>query len=249
VERLKLWSFSPEDSTTYWQYFRRPFFLLSFPNVIIAGFIFAFACTAGIVSFNTISEILTSPPYNWSTTSTGLVFLAALVGNVVGWATGTLSDQIVIRLARRNGGVKEPEMRLWTLGFSMVYTLLGYFLYGWGAQTGAHWMTIAFGVGCMIAHQVSACAIATAYAMECFPGVSGEMVVILAMCSSLINFAFSYSVQPFINAAGYGWTFTFFGLAVFASMAAAIPMIMYGKRWRIHCAPKYYGFVNENRVE
>jgi len=35
----------------------------------------------------------------------GLVFLAALVGNFVGWATGTLSDQIVTLLARRNGGV------------------------------------------------------------------------------------------------------------------------------------------------
>ncbi|KAH6680613.1 major facilitator superfamily domain-containing protein [Halenospora varia] len=249
IQRLQLWSYFVEGHTTYWQYFRRPFFLLSFPNVIIAGFIFAFGCTAGIVSFNTISEILTSPPYNWSTTSTGLVFLAALVGNIIGWATGTLSDQIVIRLARRNGGVKEPEMRLWTLGFSMVYSLLGYFLYGWGAQSGAHWMTIAFGVGCMIAHQVSACSIATAYAMECFPSVSGEMVVILAMCSSLINFAFSYSVQPFINAAGYGWTFTFFGLAVFASMVAAIPMIMYGKRWRIRCAPKYYRFISEGRFE
>jgi hypothetical protein len=101
----------------------------------------------------------------------------------------------------------------------------------------------------MIAHQVRACSIATAYAMECFPGVSGEMVVILAMCSSLINFAFSYSVQPFINAAEYGWTFTFFGLSVFASMVAAIPMIMYGKRWRIHCAPKYYRFINESRLE
>jgi hypothetical protein len=165
IERIKPWSFYPEDRTTYWQYFRRPFFLLSFPNVIIvneivtsscanvltrlfqAGFIFAFGCTAGIVSFNTISEILTSPPYKWFTTSTGLVFFAALVGNFVGWATGTLSDQIVILLARRNGGVKEPEMRLWTLKFSMVYALLGYFLYGWGAQTGAHWMSIAFGVG------------------------------------------------------------------------------------------------------
>ena len=37
VERLKLWSFYPEDRTTYWQYFLRPFFLLSFPNVIIVS--------------------------------------------------------------------------------------------------------------------------------------------------------------------------------------------------------------------
>jgi len=37
IERFKPWSFYPEDRTTYWQYFRRPFFLLSFPNVIIVS--------------------------------------------------------------------------------------------------------------------------------------------------------------------------------------------------------------------
>lgn len=37
VERLRLWVYYPEDRTTYWQYFRRPFFLLSFPNVIIVS--------------------------------------------------------------------------------------------------------------------------------------------------------------------------------------------------------------------
>lgn len=172
LQTLKPWVYYPEDRTTWWQYFQRPFVLFLFPNVVIAGVIFAFGCTAGIVSFNTISEILTSPPYNWSTTATGLVFLAALVGNCVGYATGVLSDHIVIFLARRNRGVKEPEMRLWTLCFSFVYAAVGYMLYGWGAQFGMHWMTIAFGVGAMIAHQVSACSIATAYAMECFPGVS-----------------------------------------------------------------------------
>ncbi|EXJ86150.1 hypothetical protein A1O1_06520 [Capronia coronata CBS 617.96] len=171
-EKLRLWVYYPQDRTTFWQYFRRPFLLFTIPNIVIAGIIFAFGCTAGIVSFNTISEILTEPPYNWSTTSTGLVFLAALVGNFVGWATGVLSDYILIFLARRNNGIKEPEMRLWTLGFSFVYAAVGYQLYGWGADFGMHWMTIAFGVGAMIAHQVSACSIATAYAMECFPGVS-----------------------------------------------------------------------------
>lgn len=63
-------------------------------------------------------------------------------------------------------------MRLWALCPSALYAALGYFLYGWGAQAGAHWLTVAFGVGAMIAQQVSACAVATAYAMDCFPGVS-----------------------------------------------------------------------------
>lgn len=245
VQQMKLFVYFPEDRTTYMQYFLRPFTLFLFPNVVVAGCIFACGCTAGIVSFNTISEILTEEPYNWSTTSAGLIFFAALIGNIVGLATGVLSDQIVLYLARRNGGIKEPEMRLWTLCISFVYAAVGYQLYGWGAQFGEPWLTIAFGVGLMIAHQVSACSVATAYAMECFPGIGGELVVVLAICSSCINFAFSYSVQPFIDATGYGYAFLFFGLCVLSSMLAAVPMIIYGKAWRRQCAPKWRKWMSE----
>ncbi|KAF2764068.1 hypothetical protein EJ03DRAFT_392251 [Teratosphaeria nubilosa] len=122
--------------TIYWTYFVRPFFLFGFPNVVISGFIFAFGCTAGILTFDTISEILTSKPYDFTITATGLVFLAALLGNIVGWATGVPGYYIVLRLARRSGGVKEPEMRLWTLCTSSLYAATGYFLYGRGAEKG-----------------------------------------------------------------------------------------------------------------
>lgn len=94
------------------------------------------------------------------------------MGDIIGWSIGVLSDQVVIALARRNGGVKEPEMRLYTLVPCLVFAAVGYMLYGWGAQTEAHWITIAIGIGAMISHQVGACTIATAYAMDCFPGVS-----------------------------------------------------------------------------
>lgn len=232
IQQMKLFVYFPEDRTTYMQCFFPPFILFLFPNVVIAGCIFACSCTAGIVSFNTIPEILTEEPYNWPTTSAGLIFFAALIGNIVGWATDVLSDHIVLYLARRNGGIKEPETRLWTLCISFVYAAVGYQLYGWGAQFGDSWLTIAFGVGLMIAHQISACSVATAYAMECFPGIGGELVVVLAICSSCINFAFSYSVQPFIDATGYEYAFLFFGLCVLSSMLAAIPMVIYGKAWR-----------------
>jgi NhaP-type Na+/H+ or K+/H+ antiporter len=103
---------------------------------------FAFGCTAGIVTFNTISEIMSEPPYNWSTTATGFIFFAALIGNIIGWATGVAADKVVVYLARRNGGVKEPEMRLWTLCVCFVYAAVGYFLYGWGAQNEMSWVAI-----------------------------------------------------------------------------------------------------------
>ena len=45
AQKLKLWVYFPEDKTTYFQYFRRPFALFLFPNVVISGCIFAFGCT------------------------------------------------------------------------------------------------------------------------------------------------------------------------------------------------------------
>lgn len=83
-QQLALIHYYPDDQTTWFQYFRRPFYLFAFPNIVLAGIQFAFGCTAGIVSFNTISEIMTDAPYNWSAGSTGLIFLAALAGNFIG---------------------------------------------------------------------------------------------------------------------------------------------------------------------
>jgi hypothetical protein len=83
-QKVALVHYFPDDKTTWLQYFRRPFYLFAFPNIVLAGIQFAFGCTAGIVSFNTISEIMTEAPYNWSAGSTGLIFLAALVGNFLG---------------------------------------------------------------------------------------------------------------------------------------------------------------------
>ncbi|ODM16411.1 hypothetical protein SI65_07918 [Aspergillus cristatus] len=236
-----------DDQTTWFQYFRRPFYLFLFPNIVLAGIQFAFGCTAGIVSFNTISEIMTEPPYNWSAGSAGLLFLAALVGNFIGMAIGSLSDYLVLTLTRRNKGYKEPEMRLYAYIFSLPLAAVGYFTYGWGATAGSHWMAIAVGLCCMIAQQVSATSIATAYAMECFDQISGELVIVLAICSSVINFAISFSVQNFIDATSYGWTFTFYGIWVILSMVMGAPMIVWGKSWRRRCKGRYEAFLAEMR--
>lgn len=37
IQMLKPWTRYPQNKTTFWQYFRRPFFLFSFPNVLIVS--------------------------------------------------------------------------------------------------------------------------------------------------------------------------------------------------------------------
>ncbi|RDW79869.1 hypothetical protein BP6252_04507 [Coleophoma cylindrospora] len=234
-----------EDSTTFYQYFRRPFVLFSFPNVVLSAIIFGFACTGGFASFSTMAEILMAPPYNWGTGPTGLVNLAGLIGSFIGMATGYLGDRLVIYLARKNGGYKEPEMRLWMLGSCFIYTGIGYMTYGWVAQEGEHWIGIAIGLACMSAQQTAAGSIATAYAMECFEGIAGEIVVILAIGSSVINFACSYSIQPMINVMGYGWALTAWGLMALLSLGLAIPMMLWGKEWRRAKKERYDAFLRE----
>lgn len=83
-QKLALVHYFADDKTTWVQYFRRPFYLFAFPNIVLGGIQYAFGCTAGIVSFNTVSEIFTEPPYNFTSGSAGLIFLAALVGNFIG---------------------------------------------------------------------------------------------------------------------------------------------------------------------
>lgn len=70
-------------------------------------------------------------------------------------------------------------------------------------------------------------------------------MVVLALCSSGVNFAMSYSVQPLIDRVGFGWAFFFFGCCVLVSVLGAIPLKRYGKRWRIAKAPRYYAFLEE----
>lgn len=71
--------------------------------------------------------------------------------------------------------------------------------------------------------------------------------MVLACCSALINFAISFTVQDMIDATSMGWTFTFYGLLVLASILSATTMIYWGKSWRMMSAPRYYKFL-EARV-
>lgn len=244
---LKWWVYYPQDKTTFWQYFRRPFILFTFPNILYAGFNFGFGGTAGMLSFSTIAEILMDEPYNYSTSTTGLMCLGSLVGCCLGWASGSASDYIVIYFAKRNNGIKEPEMRLYAMIFPFIFGSIGYMMYGWGAQQEDKWPVISVGIGFMTAQQVSSCSIATSYAMDCFRGISGELVVVLAIFSALINFAVSYSCQEFLTAVGYGWLMFFWGMLVLTANGSCVLVMKYGKGWRKRSANRYFKFVEEGK--
>jgi MFS family permease len=88
-----------------------PWKMMVFPIVQFASFVVSWSCS----SFLTINLTQTQAfaPRGFSSLQIGFMNFAILVGAFIGLATaGPLSDWIAARLTKRNGGIREPEMRL-----------------------------------------------------------------------------------------------------------------------------------------
>lgn len=71
------------------------------------------------------------PAWNFSPSQIGMMHLVAMAGHVVGAIlAGTLSDYSIVRLAARNNGVFEPEMRLWVALPGGLISFSGLLVYG-----------------------------------------------------------------------------------------------------------------------
>lgn len=89
-------------------------FVLTFkyPVVVVGVLIYCFAWYWWILS---IITMLPAAYVQYSPQIQGLLFLGLLLGTLFSeiFCSGRLSDLIVLRLAKKNGGVRLPEMRLW----------------------------------------------------------------------------------------------------------------------------------------
>ena len=89
-------------------------FILTFkyPVVVIGILVYCFTWYWWMLS---IITMLPAAYVQYSPQIQGLLFLGLLLGTLFAeiFCSGRLSDQIVLRLAKKNGGVRTPEMRLW----------------------------------------------------------------------------------------------------------------------------------------
>jgi len=87
--------------------------MFAFPIVEFASFVVSWSCSSFLTINLTQSQVLAAPPYNWSPLAVGQTNWAILVGASVGLATaGPFSDWVAAQMTKRNGGIREPEMRL-----------------------------------------------------------------------------------------------------------------------------------------
>ena len=175
----------------------RPFILFAYPSILWSTLVYSLSIGWLIILSESVSTIFQNKAsYNFTALQTGLVYISPFVGGVLGTAVaGKVSDIIVRYMARRNGGIYEPEFRLVMAIPVVISTCIGLMGFGWSAQEKDNWIvpTVFFGVisfGCALGSTTS-----ITFAVDSYRQYAGEALVTLNFSKSKLSLADSL---PFI---------------------------------------------------
>lgn len=219
----------------WWKAAVRPFVLYSYPAVLWSSAVYA--CSVGwlIVISECVAVIYREGYYEFGALSTGLVYISPFVGGVLGTAVaGKVSDVVVQALARRNGGLYEPEFRLVMAIPIVITTVLGLIGFGWSANAEEPWIvpTVFFGIvsfGCSLGSTT-----AITFCVDSYRQYAGEALVTLNFSKNILHgLVFSFFVTGWLKTDGSKTVFVWIGIIQLIVLLSTIPMYIYGKRARM----------------
>lgn len=214
----------------------RPFVLFAYPAVLWSAVVYS--CSVGwlIVLSESVAEIYRHPnTYNFSALATGLIYISPFVGGVLGSVlAGKISDLVVRYMAKKNGGLFEPEFRL-ILSIPVLFTtVIGLMGFGWSAEQHDHWIvpTMFFGIisfGCSLGSTT-----AITFVVDSYRQYASEALVTLNFSKNVFHgLVFSLFVNRWLEHSGSKMVFIWLGVIQLIVMISTIPMYIFGKRARM----------------
>ncbi|KAJ6031894.1 hypothetical protein N7540_002626 [Penicillium herquei] len=188
-----------------WLAFWVPWLMHLFPIVHFAAFVVSWSSSVFLTVNLTQSQVLGAPPYNWSSQSIGFTNFALVAGVIIGLATnGPLSDWVSMRATKKNGGIREPEMRLPTMIPYAIIAILGNLIVAFGYQYQWDWRVIVIiGYTCAGIQVAALPAITSTYAVDSYKPVVGSIFVAITVNKNLWGYGFSKFVTPWTEKNGY----------------------------------------------
>ncbi|KAF9767804.1 hypothetical protein IL306_014967 [Fusarium sp. DS 682] len=219
--------------------FMMPFHVITLPHVMFTALQFASGVCWLVIFMQIILIVFSAPPYNFTTAGIGYMPLGPFVGNIFGSIYGgPLADWTVIRLARRNGGVYEPEMRLYPL-VPTFFMAGGIIMFGATAARGMHWIYPSLG-GTFFAFGLGAnCDITFTLIIDTYRGLVAEAFIGIAFMRNAVSVGVTFAIVHWMTSMGLTNMFIVSGCIAFAIGTLFVPMIIYGKRIRTTLAPSY----------
>jgi hypothetical protein len=214
----------------------RPFILYAYPSVLWSAVVYS--CSVGwlIVLSESVAVIYrTRTTYGFSALSTGLIYISPFIGGILGTAVaGKVSDFIVKAMAKRNGGLYEPEFRLVMAIPITISTVIGLMGFGWSAHEHDAWIvpTVFFGIisfGCSLGSTT-----AITFCVDSYRQYAGEALVTLNFSKNIFHgLVFSLFFTKWLESDGSKTVFIYVGIIQLILMAFSIPMYIFGKRARM----------------
>ncbi|KAI9810661.1 MAG: hypothetical protein M1827_006120 [Pycnora praestabilis] len=154
-------------------------------------------------------------PKPWD--SFGLLFLGLLLGTLFSevFCSGRLSDWLVARLTKQNGGVRVAEMRLWLAYPAALLSAIGLIIWGISVDKAYHWIVgqiafFLFAMGIQMGNTVI-----TSYIVDCYPLQSMSVITFYSVFLNLSAFINPFFIAPWVTADGYTITFAVQGIITF----------------------------------
>lgn len=167
-------------TTGPWQLFARhayqPFqILFTIPGVGYMSLVYAVLLAWSTVMSAALSTYMIEAPYNFNATQIGLMNLSPFIGTTLGsLISGPLSDKMILRLAKRNKGIYEPEMRMWMFVPFIPFQVAGAFWFGYALQGGQSWVAVAMAWGICSFGSAPISSIALTYMTDAYNEVRDE---------------------------------------------------------------------------
>jgi len=182
-----------------------PWYLSAFPIVEFAAFVVSWTASSFLTLNLTQSQAFAVPPYNFTSSKIGFFNCAILVGAFIGLFTaGPLSDFIAARLTKRNGGIREPEMRLLAMVPYVIIMIIGNIVVAVGYERHWDWKIIVIiGYTCAGIQVAALPSISSTYAIDSYKPVAGSIFVAITVNKNVWGYGFSKFITPWIEKSGY----------------------------------------------
>ncbi|KAJ7045049.1 major facilitator superfamily domain-containing protein [Mycena alexandri] len=193
------------------------------------------ACKGILVGQNYVAaQIWQAPPYNFSNAAVGMTNIPSIVGTISGclfW--GWLSDWDLARRTRKNGGIREPEMRLWLIIPGVIIGTIGIVIYAVGAQRGWPWpIILIIGNTLNFFGLIAPLICGLSYSIDAYNRLAAEIGLLLAAFGNAWIFGVGYFVNNLLATRGYTTGLMFLMIPVWGMTAITIGYLFFGKSAR-----------------
>ncbi|KAM3548030.1 hypothetical protein ARSEF4850_009654 [Beauveria asiatica] len=237
-ERMAL--ISPTDEHVFRKLLDAFVILVTFPAVAFTAITFGSLLALFALVMSVQATYLFLPPYNFTAIGVGLINLSGFISAIpAAFIGGWLDDWLIMSLSKRNGGLYEPEMRLWLSLPCIILTPASVLMVGLGFAYGVAWPLVAVGSGLFSFCLTISGSIALSYTMDCYHSIVGSSMIGIIFIRNVFAVVILFALTPWITAMRLINVHVIVAAVIFVIQLLAVLFLIWGKRFRAATAQRY----------